>query len=303
MAKTNITLFVGNGVNHADKTAISWNDLLMEISREDTKLISSELGMTLRYEYIDAVAEERSIEIKRTVAEITQAKATEITGKTNSIHRQIMGLPIKTILTTNYDYSLELSVDKRFAPVQTTRERVYSFYRKQHIADKTIYHIHGECRYPNSICLGFEHYAGMLEKMRSRLVKSTETPDKTNKFHLHDVLTGIEQADEAWYYDFFRNDIIFLGFGVDPSEEDVWWLITYRRKLKEQYPDLIRNRLIYIDTIPIGKRTKADEAKEKVLNAMDVEIHRTEGRTYREKYQNAIAFLKEITTAEEQRNV
>lgn len=303
MAKKSITLFVGNGVNHVDKTAISWNDLLMEISREDTKPISSELGMTLRYEYIDAVAEERSIEIKRTVAEKTHAKAAEIIGKTNSIHGQIMGLPIKTILTTNYDYSLELCADKRFRPVQTTKERVYSFYRKQHIADKTIYHIHGECRYPNSICLGFEHYAGILEKMRSRLVKGTGTPDNTNKFHLYDVLTGIEQADEAWYYDFFRNDILFLGFGIDPSEEDVWWLITYRRKLKEQYPDLIRNRLIYVDTTPIGKRTKADDAKEKVLNAMDVEIHRAEGQTYRKKYQNAIAFLKEITKAEEQRHV
>lgn len=292
MANTGMTLFVGNGVNYIDNTAISWNDLLKEISREDTKLISDELGMTLRYEYIDAVAEERSIEIKRAVAEKTQAKAREIVGRSKTIHAQIMGLPISTILTTNYDYSLELSADERFVPVQTTKERVYSFYRKQQVGEKRICHIHGECRYPNSVCLGFEHYAGMLEKMRSRLVKSTETPGSANKFHLHDVLTGIEGADEAWYYDLFRNDVIFLGFGFDPSEEDIWWLITYRRQLKEQYPGLIQNRLIYLDTIPAGKRTKADEVKERVLQAMDVEIVRQSGKTYREKYRNALSFIQ-----------
>lgn len=289
------TLFIGNGINYVDEIAISWDDLLGSISTEDTKLISKMLGMTLRFEYIDAVSPKNSKEIKKAVAEKTQEKANDIINKRDSIHREIMQLPLTSIITTNYEYSLELSADKAFLPVQSTKETRYSFYRKQQVDGKTIYHIHGECRYPNSICLGFEHYAGMLEKMRGILVKDTKSAnDKKHVFYLYDVLSGTENSDDAWYYHFFRNDILFLGFGFDQSEEDIWWLITYRRQLMEKHPILIHNSLIYLDTTPDSKRNDADEAKEKVLSAMGVKIIKLSGKTYREKYKSAINYLKNI---------
>ena len=299
MVKPGITLFVGNGINYVDETAISWNDLLESISMEDTAVISETLGMTLRFEYIDAVSDENSKEIKIMVAEKTAEKSKTILRRRNSMHRQLMQLPINSIITSNYEYSLELSMDKNFLPMKSTKETLYSFYRKQHVAGKDIYHIHGECRYPNSICLGFEHYAGILEKMRGKLVKNTKSPDNVNKrFHLYDVLNGLEVPDDAWYYSFFMNDIVFLGFGFDQSEEDIWWLITYRRRLKEQYPALVQNKVIYLDTTPDSKRKKVDESKEKVLQAMDVKIEKLYGKTYLEKYKSAIAFLKDLTVME-----
>lgn len=292
-------LFVGNGLNHVDKVAISWNKLLDSISAEDTNYISESLGMTLRFEYIDAVSEDKALEIKRKVAKKAGEKAEEIKGKKNSMHARLMKLPIQTIITTNYDYALELSADASFVPQRTTVERLYSFYRKQTAVGKTVYHVHGECRYPNSICLGFEHYAGMLEKMRSKLVLGTSAGDTDKRFHLHDVLMGLTAPDDAWYYEFFKNDIYFLGFGFDSSEEDIWWLITYRRRQKELYPNLVKNKIVFLDTTPESKLNDPKEkAKRAVLEAMDVQIKKQKGRTYREKTINAIQFLEQIGSEE-----
>lgn len=290
-----MVLFIGNGLNHVDKVSISWNALLESLSAEDTNYISKSLSMTLSFEYIDAVSKDKALEIKRKVAKETGEKASEIMGKKNSLHARLMRLPIQTIITTNYDYALELSADISFVPRRTTAEQLYSFYRKQQAADKTVYHVHGECRYPNSICLGFEHYAGMLEKMRSKLVLSTSAGNPDKRFHLYDVLTGLTDPDDAWYYEFFKNDIYFLGFGFDSSEEDIWWLITYRRRLKEQYPDLVKNQLVFLDTTPESKLNEPKErAKRTVLKAMDVQIKKQKGRTYREKTISAIQFLEQI---------
>ena len=89
----------------------------------------------------------------------------------NTIHSQIMSLPVDTLLTTNYDYALESSVCPEFKSCSGSRETTYSRYRKHtvnvHSKTKTVYHIHGEIHVPKSICLGFEHYSGSLEKMRS----------------------------------------------------------------------------------------------------------------------------------------
>lgn len=288
-------LFIGNGLNHVDKVAISWNSLLDSISTENTTDISKSLGMTLRYEYIDAVADAKAIDIKKKVAENTDKKARKIIEKKTTLHSRLMKLPIQTIITTNYDYALELSADVSFVPRQSTTERLYSFYRKQQSGEKTVYHIHGECRYPHSICLGFEHYAGALEKMRGRLVLNTHEKNTNKRFHLFDVLTGQINPDDAWYYEFFKSDIYFLGFGFDPSEEDIWWLITYRRKLKEKYPDLVKNKLVLLDTTPESKlRTPEEKAKRTLLDAMDVKVEKQKGRTYREKTISAVNYLEDI---------
>ncbi len=291
-------LFIGNGLNQVDKVAIKWNSLLDSISTEDTNSISDSLGMTLRFEYIDAVSEDKALEIKRKVAKATGDKASEIKQKKSSLHTRLMKLPVQTIITTNYDYALEQSEDSSFVPSRSTSEQLYSFYRMQKVGSKTIYHIHGECRYPHSICLGFEHYAGMLEKMRSKLVLSTSAGNSNKRFHLFDVLQGLTDSDDAWYYEFFKNDIYFLGFGFDPSEEDIWWLITYRRRLKEQYPELVKNKLVLLDTTPESKLCDKDKAKRTVLNAMGVQVKKLAGRTYEEKTASAIKYLEQIGSKE-----
>lgn len=286
-------LFIGNGINRVEKVGVSWEKLLQKIYKEDTKPISDSLGMTIRYEYIEAKSEEKPIESKRKVANEVAANSEIIKGKSISYHMKLMQLPINSVLTTNYDYSLELVVNPLFVPTRVTSETIYSFRRKHIVANKEIFHIHGECRYPQSICLGFEHYAGTLEKMRSGLSRGTSKDEGKNRFQLYDVLKCISEPGEEWYYKFFLDNIFFLGFGFDHTEEDIWWLITYRRKMMMQYPGLIKNRLVVLDTTLDSNATKSEEnAKRQVFNAMNIEVISMAGRTRREKYKNAISFLE-----------
>ena len=77
----NIILFIGNGINRVEGVAISWDDLLGDLSSEKTRILSDYLGMTLRFEYIDAVSPNKAIDIKRAVAKKTQETALQIIQK------------------------------------------------------------------------------------------------------------------------------------------------------------------------------------------------------------------------------
>lgn len=294
-------LFVGNGINRNEGISVSWDQLLKKLYAESTSDISDALGMTLRYEYIDSVTDETGINLKKKIASKVRRSSRKILKKPASNHKVLMGLPLDCILTTNYDYSLELAADANFVPSYHTREVLYSFRRYQESGGKRVYHIHGECQYPASICLGFEHYAGILEKMRAPIVKSTSKElGGEHKFHLYDVLSGLSPAGEEWFYRMFTNDVYFLGFGFDQSEEDIWWLLTYRRKLMKEYPGVIRNRIVLLDTELEEKRKGSlEHAKRRVLEAMRVEVFSCAGSTYAEKYESAMITLKDRITEKE----
>lgn len=294
-------LFVGNGINRNEGISVSWDELLKKLYAESTSDISDALGMTLRYEYIDSETATTGINLKKKISSSIRRTSRKIIKKPASIHQELMGLPFDCILTTNYDYALELSVDTSFSPEYHTREVIYSFRRYQESAGKRVYHIHGECKYPRSICLGFEHYAGMLEKMRAPIVKSTKKElGGEHIFHLYDVLNDLEAIGEEWYYRIFTDDIYFLGFGFDQSEEDIWWLLTYRRRLLKEYPNLIKNKIYLLDiTLDDERNSTLERAKQKVLESMRVEIIHCMGNTYPEKYQNALKHLKAATASKE----
>ncbi len=292
-----ITLFLGNGINLTEEVSIGWDPLLTSIQSEPSKDISAVLGTTLRFEYIDCKSEKKTIEIKRAIAQVLSGKAAEIVNKPKSIHQKIMALPINTILTTNYDYSLELAAVSSFMPSNTSAERFYSFRRFQEAGGKHVYHIHGECLYPSTICLGYEHYAGMLEKMRGSLVRTTHTKENPSlRFHLYDVLKGYSPPSSEWYYRIFTDDICFLGFGFGSSEADIWWLLSYRSQLIKKYEGLLGNHLYVLDATPDKKAQRKEEvAKRRVLEAFGIEIIRLKGRTYRQKYHSALRLLEELS--------
>ena len=52
---------------------------------------------------------------------------------------------------------------------------------------KAVYHIHGEIEAPNSLCLGFEHYSGTLEKMRSDFYEEHMT-DRLRRTYTYFIL-------------------------------------------------------------------------------------------------------------------
>lgn len=157
---------------------------------------------------------------------------------------------------------------------------------------------------PRSICLGFEQYSSSLAKIRTDLVHSTRNINDAkdpHTFHLKDVMLGLKKAngededDGTWYLKFFKEDVYILGFGLDLSEQDIWWLLDYRiRQRKYEKTNLgIENKIVFFDS-----DSSSEELEEKykprnnLLRAFDVEIVYLSGDSFREKFQRAIGYIR-----------
>lgn len=170
--------------------------------------------------------------IHRKIADgLEKGKIKTMTDWSDTIHAKLTALPIQTILTTNYDYAIERSIASDFQPKRITNETTYSLRRYQNVGSKHIFHIHGECRYPQSICLGYEHYAGTLQYIRQQILQSTVSLGKYRSFRLADILYGItEKLKESWVFDFFTDECLgarSLVASYIPHQTTNWWTPTY----------------------------------------------------------------------------
>ena len=293
-------LLIGNGLNQLTKCAPNWVKLLGKAAWDQGISDVSSLSMSMGYEKLEARASGKSsLEIKRGIADDLRRQTEEkLPLPAKSILREFLSLPVTEILTTNYDYVLEMTLEPSFVPARTTHERLYSRERTRHAGDKLVTHIHGECRYPESICLGFEHYAGTLEKTRSLLTCSTSVKDKSDphRFALYDYLNqlGNDQAYKSWLFRFFSEDIYIVGFGLDMSEIDIWWLLSYRAKLIREGKVPVANHIVYYETdsdVKNKHRLKDIKEKQELLEAFNTEVKSIMGRGYLDKYKQ---ILKDI---------
>ncbi len=297
-------LLLGNGINLQEKLTPKWDSLLADIAKDYHVKSGKSLSMTLGYEMLEnqilsknAGLQESEIH-KRIAACVDTDAMKKKKDWSGTVHAKLTALPVDAILTTNYDYAIERSIDPSFRKSYNTRETTYSLQRYQKSGGKTVYHIHGECGYPKSICLGFEQYAGSLQRIRERIVQNTAV-DKTAKeqgytFLLADIFKGITQKPEySWYYDFFLKDVYILGLTLDVSEMDLWWLLSYRSKLLATNKLLLRNKIYYLDvSLADEKKTHEYKRRQKLLKVFHVEWIQSKGESYTEQYDFACNWLK-----------
>ena len=298
-------LLLGNGINLQERLAPDWNKLLRDIAKKYHFTPEKSLSMTLGYEMLENQILKRDPSLNETGIhrEIAAQVETDVMKQkkdwSGTVHARLTALPVKAILTTNYDYAIERSLDPAFKTAFTTRETTYSLHRYQQAGSKTVYHIHGECGYPKSICLGYEQYAGSLQRIRDRIVQNTATDKEAREqgrtFLLADIMAGlIPRPEYSWFYDFFLDDVYILGLTLDVSEMDLWWLLSYRSKLIATRKLPINNKIIYLDIDLNTSRDREAECKRrrKLLEAFDVKCISCKGDTYPEQYDYACNWLK-----------
>lgn len=263
------SLFVGNDINNISP-GISWSDLLANIKTKYNvaSLENGQKPFPMLYEeiFLNAIKEkdlhekELKIYIANSVSQIKQ----------NEIHQLIRATPTANIITTNYEFSLEGSPD--IVNSSLIKETTYSVFRKHDSADKTYWHIHGDCNNPTSINLGYEHYCGQLQKMRDYVVNGTNyTSETVYKEPLIKRLSQQKKLNlQSWIDLFFTTDIHILGLSLDFVEIDIWWLLTYRARNKfYRKSNFISNKLLYYTT---KKWYNISKDKMQLLQANDVEI-------------------------------
>ncbi len=281
----NKVLLVGNDINNITSD-YSWSNLVDglieygnlrgQVDRRDDKPFPH------LYEeiYLNAIRKKtkNELEIKKYIASNTSKL------KPNAIHRKLLDFPIDNILTTNYDYSLERcdNAQIKLKNAGVVKESKYSIFRHHEVQGKRIWHIHGSQGTPSSITLGYEHYGGYLQMMRNYVTAGTKTT------YVHKEYAPIirrlkrNQIDfDSWIDFFFTHDIIIIGYSLELVEIHLWWLLTYRSRLKleKRYKGInITNNIIYFYPDNCSDPTKLDLLKANGIQSIPIGLYDKENR-------------------------
>ncbi len=242
-------LLLGNGINNI-ASEYKWLDLvndLIDFVGATKHIRIAHKPFPLLYEEIvaHAIKEKRIAE-----AEIKEFIADKISQfRPNEIHQHIIELRFENLLTTNYDYTLEMASgipeNKTPANAGVVKENRYSLFRVARVNQTRVWHIHGERKAPNSIALGYEHYSGYLQLMRNYVVMGTEKAYQRYFDSLEHRLKTNTVRYDSWLDFFFTRDIYIVGLNLDFVEMHLWWLLNYRARRTYVTHTSQKNRITY----------------------------------------------------------
>lgn len=256
-------LLLGNGLCRA-YGGMSWDGLLDEIKDKDAfphpahnyvipmPLKAAMLANnTLSHKLRKIVADGKVGNAKQ---EITQWQNFVFTTKEmRSQIRKLVNCGFDYILTTNYSYEIEAALLNRGALLPKDISVLMNYHEVDNaqtqflintfnlVGDTSVWHIHGEARKPDSMVLGHYYYGKLLRRCVARLDGSKNATEGG-----HSIYSGKEQEFKrnikakrpqkigSWIDAFVLGDVYILGFGMDFSEADLWWLVEY----KSNHPDL-----------------------------------------------------------------
>jgi hypothetical protein len=285
------SILFGNGLNYLSDDQISWNDLLDRI-KGTNQFDSTSLPNTMIYEKImlhkhsnpnESIRNTES-NLKNEIADVLKKQ------KTNQFYEKLLNLKFDNYLTTNYDYALNDSfkaIKKGNWIENNSTEGIYSLRRNTSFNDSKnnehckIWNIHGEVSNPKSIMLGLDHYCGSIGKIDGYLKGKYEYQFENIKHQTIPIIEKIntnEFDNVSWVELFFKTDLHIIGFGLDYSEIDLWWIINKRARLKEEIS--IENKIKFYVS-PFDKKFKTqngydkyikEKHKRELLNSFDVEV-------------------------------
>lgn len=275
------TFLIGNGLNRCIVNNISWGDLLKNIANEYGVELEDSVSFPMQFE---CIANQILFESKKPSDTIYEEIKTKI-AKRMEVARLPYNAPhfhytkkADCLLTTNYDFMLEQSLDRNFSiiDIKNKTRNSHSKYNLQNsvnAAEKEVFHIHGHIQKPKTICLGYEHYAGTLQHLRDEI--STKKKEHNN---LPAVLVSIQnpktEIGNCWAKKLFTDEVHIVGLGMGESEIDIWWAITYRSFLiysnRFEANKYINNRIVFHD---IGVEPNNKLKYMLVNNAVEYSFH------------------------------
>ena len=155
-------------------------------------------------------------------------------------HSALLGdfltLPFETVLTTNYSYEIEVALKKDFdlkigrpsgyrlsSKKGNNNQEQFGVFKYIRVGELPIWHIHGEAARPKSMVMGHYYYGKLLGEIQKRVPE---------------VIRGYKMAQkrreayhpQSWIDYFLIGNVHIVGFGLDPSEMDIWWLINCKKR-------------------------------------------------------------------------
>lgn len=242
------SVFFGNGLNRISENSVSWEQLLDKI-KDKNKFDNGKLPNTMVYERIFMEKhqpkhsdEADELALKNIIAEEMKSQGS------NELFDLLAEMPFQHYLTTNYDYAIEKSF--KVAHVENNTEKVYSLRRKRTYqtsnGTKSLWNVHGEIDKPKSIMLGLDHYCGSVGKLDDYIKgKYTHSIDGEVKpvLSMRDKLKTNSFCHTSWVDLFFSSNVHIIGFSLDYSETDIWWLLNRRARFAAE--GLVKNNVYF----------------------------------------------------------
>lgn len=287
-------LFVGNGLNLLSGNGRRWSDLLDDLADEPInsreKAIRKMKPFTLRYEEIVNALGNSTDHISAICNRLKKLPHSDI-------HTRLMKLPIDEVLTTNYDYALENSIDDNWTPLRLANEPFYSLFRVRNSeSGKRIWHIHGEVDQTNSIMLGYEKYVGYMQKINNFLSNGVPTAQKIRKGEPYFSKFSKNRKENSNYVDswvdtFLECDIHMIGFGLDYTENHLWHLIRKKRALRNDGQQIGHLTYHYCGE---KKPNISTEAKLGLLESFGAVVFDHSETTFRKSYTTALTKIADL---------
>ena len=229
-------LLLGNGLLRI-KGNDSWDKVIddmcsKELSQADRKLISdlpNQLGVI--------VASNNQVDKKMDEFSKRMLDISFDDEKVAELARRICKNKFDYILTTNYSYEVEKALNPKFQikPGVSSKYRKSSLKLKDYSGDMNIHqymdvsnnenrtppiwHIHGEAAKPKNMVMGHYYYG----KLISRYLKEIAG---FNKRYSYTQNHNLSFTPHSWIDCFMLSDVHIVGFALDYSEIDIWWLLN-----------------------------------------------------------------------------
>lgn len=288
------TLFIGNGINRCSSDNVAWDALLTDAAADYS--LNSIAGVPLPIEF-ERMAKELSESmlfidesdnghnpydcLKGYIEKQLSTDSLEI----NDLYKNLASADIDNIITTNYDKVIEKSFPELDWELDGKSARRYLTKRTSVSNGCSIYHAHGIAGYPNTMCLGYEHYVDYTKELSNRLFSKPKNCPYTPVDRL--ISEGI-RTDAGWADLFFISDVDIVGFGLDYSEVDIWWLLSARAKqMVLSEPEMRpRNQIRYWALSgSISSSESPDETKKReLLSGLGVKVCKQPATNYRDGY-------------------
>ena len=204
------------------------------------------------------------------------------------IHRELLD-QFDVVLTTNYDHTLEASWSGplyEHCPVYP--ESRYSLFRRLKVGAKQIWHVHGDVDYPSSLVLGYDQYAGYLQKIRNYLtegIKVDGAGTRRSPLKIGAMDFQAERLHHSWVDFFLRDHLHIVGLGLGFTEIDLWWLLLHKRRRATQ-----TGRTFYYDAV-VGPSYHSNSDTKSVLRALGVEVLDVPADSYAEGYAAVVSLV------------
>lgn len=231
-------LLLGNGISRAFNQ-VSWDDLLKGISEKSLNKLEEEQLKKVPYPLQPVILTNDCIDVK--VKDIaTRLIDIEVLSEQAQLIKGFTDLHFDAILTTNYTYDIEKSIDTDFyckinknskyrksVSDGSKTENQFGMYKYMEVEDGTytnrVWHIHGEAARPNSMILGHYYYGKLLSKIQ-QYISTVKRRYEGCKNYKSDF------TPHSWIDYFLLGNVHIVGFGMDFSEMDIWWLINCKKR-------------------------------------------------------------------------